>query len=171
MKELVVISGKGGTGKTSMVAAFASLASGVVCADCDVDAANLHLVSHPVTRETRNFFGGYKASVSMEVCTACGRCLEVCRYGAVTKGEGYYSIDPLHCEGCGVCAWSCPAGAVTTEPGQNGEWYISDTANGPLVHARLFPGSENSGKLVTQVRKAARKEAQRTGARIMIVDG
>ncbi len=171
MKEIVVISGKGGTGKTSMVAAFAGLAGNAVCADCDVDAANLHLVSSPVMRETRKFFGGSKASVSKDLCTACGRCLEVCRFGAVIKGMEYYSIDPVSCEGCGVCAEFCPAGAVTTEPEQNGDWFISDTANGPLVHARLFPGNENSGKLVTEVRKAARREAERAGAGIIIVDG
>jgi MinD superfamily P-loop ATPase len=171
MKEIVVISGKGGTGKTSMVASFARLAGRVVCADCDVDAANLHIVTKPVVRETTEFIGGTTAVIDPDACTGCGRCHEVCRFGAVLQDGSVYDIDGMSCEGCGVCAAFCPEKAITMEPAVNGEWYVSDTDNGPLIHARLLPGSDNSGKLVTEVRRAARRVAEEKGIETIIVDG
>ncbi len=171
MTELAVISGKGGTGKTSVVASFAALASGSVIADCDVDAADLHLVLGPKVRRSEEFIGGKTAVIRGDACTSCGRCLEVCRFSAVrvispTDGGGNerYEIDPLSCDGCGVCAHQCPEGAIDLLPARSGRWFVSDARTGPLVHARLGIGQENSGKLVTLVRSEARKLAAKKQA-------
>ncbi len=171
MNELVVISGKGGTGKTSIVAAFAHLAGRVVTADCDVDAANLHLVMNPVVRETTSFTGGKIAVIAQEKCNSCGKCLELCRFDSVSENEGVYFIDKIACEGCGVCAYFCPVEAIDMVDDENGEWYISDTVYGPMVHARLNAGGENSGKLVTLVRNRARRVAKEQEIETLIVDG
>jgi MinD superfamily P-loop ATPase len=171
-RELVVISGKGGTGKTSVVAAFAALAGGAVLADCDVDAADLHLVLSPEPGEPHAFSGRSAAVIDPEACTGCGRCEEVCRFDAVSMtGEGEYVVDAIACEGCRLCARVCPSGAVRMEPVVNGEWRVSETRFGPLVHARLGIAEDNSGKLVTLVRREARETAEREEIPLVIVDG
>ena len=178
MKELVVISGKGGTGKTSLVASFAVLADDRVMADCDVDAADLHLVLEPSVRYQEDFCGGKLARIAPEACTACGTCGTLCRFGAVTEegGDGVAAdrpprIDPMACEGCGVCAWFCPEEAIAFEDAVNGQWFISETRCGTMVHAKLGVAEENSGKLVTLVRNQARRLAEEQGARLIMVDG
>jgi len=175
MKELVVISGKGGTGKTSVVAALAALAENKLLADCDVDAANLHLVLKPRIRQREDFSGGKCARIDPVACTVCGKCWEVCRYDAVRMtdvgGEKTFRIDPLACEGCGVCAHFCPTGAMVFEPVVNGQWFVSDTRHGPLIHARLSAGGENSGRLVTLIRQQARRIAEDQNLGLVIVDG
>lgn len=171
MKELVVISGKGGTGKTTVAASIVRLAGRAVAADCDVDAANLHLViPHEVLRR-EPFTGGKAAVVDPDICTGCGKCFEVCRFGAVCIDGGLARIDKMACEGCGVCAYFCPAGAVAMEDRDGGEWFISKAGGGPLIHARLAAGGENSGKLVTIVRTEARKAAEEAGIPLVIIDG
>lgn len=178
MKEIVIISGKGGTGKTSITGAFAALAGSAVLADCDVDAADLHLLLQPQVRQTHDFSGGKEAAIIQESCTQCGKCAEVCRFGAVKWEEAASGaegtrlcIDPVACEGCGVCAWFCPSGAIRFAEAVNGQWFLSDTRLGPLVHARLGVAQENSGKLVTLVRAQARDVAGERGSEYIIVDG
>ncbi len=178
MKELVVISGKGGAGKTSVVAGFAALAEKKVLADCDVDAADLHLVLRPRVEETHDFQGGKRARVLADQCVGCGRCEEVCRFHAVRAAaeppqgrRGLREIDPIACEGCGVCAWNCPADAIAFEPVVNGQWFISSTRFGPMVHAKLGVAEENTGKLVTLVRAQAQRIARREGADLVLIDG
>jgi len=171
--ELVVISGKGGTGKTSVVASFAALARDAVIADCDVDAADLHLVLEPRVLETHAFIGGHEAVIRQSDCEANGRCSEVCRFGAVRIGRGTdrFVIDPFACEGCGVCVELCPAGAIDFPSRTCGEWFVSETPHGPMVHARLGIAAENSGKLVSTVRGEARRVAESNGGRLILVDG
>lgn len=179
MKELVVISGKGGTGKTSLVASFAALAgSTVVLADCDVDAADLHLVCEPTIRERTDFSGGYRATIRAADCIGCHKCEEACRFEAIglaSPGNDLVRktcrVDPISCEGCGVCLLVCPVQAVDFGPAINGEWYVSQTRFGSMVHARLGIAQENSGKLVTLVRSKAREIAQREGKPLVLVDG
>ena len=151
MKELVVISGKGGTGKTSVVAALASLAENKVLCDADVDAADLHLIMDPHVAESQDFQGGNTAVIDPERCTGCGRCRDLCRWNAISED---FDVDRLECEGCGVCVYFCPERAIDFPLNTCGEWYISDTRLGPMVHARLGIAEENSGKLVTLVRMA-----------------
>ena len=177
MKELVVISGKGGTGKTSITAAFAALARNAVLADCDVDAADLHLVLGPRVLETQDFVGGKRARINPAECNGCGTCADVCRFEAVRRTEGAdaldgrYVIDAIACEGCGVCAAYCPRRAIAFEDCVNGRWYISQTRFGPMVHAELGIAEENSGKLVTLIRREARRIAEEQGKELLIVDG
>jgi len=184
MRELVIISGKGGTGKTSLVASFAALAAAtgsqqvgnVVLADCDVDAADLHLVMSPTLRRREDFYCGHTAVIRQADCIGCGACLARCRSDAVRKtdesaGEATFTIDPTACEGCGVCVWSCPVKAIDFPERLSGEWYVSDTRHGPMVHARLTPGGENSGKLVAKVRETARTLAEERKADLILVDG
>jgi MinD superfamily P-loop ATPase len=173
MKELVIISGKGGTGKTSTVAAFAALASDVVLADCDVDAADLHLILSPTIRDRQEFLGGNRATIDASDCIGCGQCQQYCRFEAIHPApDGMtYVVDPLACEGCGVCERFCPAQAIQFAPAVNGEWYRSDTRYGPMIHARLGIAEENSGKLVTLVRRKAKETAQAQGLSLMITDG
>jgi MinD superfamily P-loop ATPase len=168
MKELVIISGKGGTGKTSLVSAFSSLAKNAVLCDADVDAADLHLILSPRHRERHPFEAGHRARIDPERCVQCGDCRERCRFGAVTAD---FRIDPVACEGCGVCAHFCPEGAVKMEPNLCGEWYVSDTRFGPMVHARLGIAEENSGKLVTRVRTRARELAEAEHRNLLLTDG
>ena len=174
MRQLVILSGKGGTGKTTVAAALADLVSqeaSIVIADADVDAANLELVLDPTKLEEHAFVAGKLACIDAALCTACGTCAEVCRFGAVIAGDGSYAIDGLACEGCASCFYGCPVEAVQMEEQQAGQWYRSDTRYGPLFHAHLFAGQENSGKLVTLVKQQARLQALDTNARFVIVDG
>jgi MinD superfamily P-loop ATPase len=168
MKELVVISGKGGTGKTSLVAAFASLAANKVLSDADVDAADLHLIMNPQTAEHRDFQAGHSAVINLEKCTACGLCRELCRYDAISED---YTVSRMDCEGCGVCVHFCPEKAVDFPLKTCGEWFLSETRFGPMVHARLGIAEENSGKLVTLVRQEARKVAEARKLELILTDG
>jgi MinD superfamily P-loop ATPase len=178
VKELTVLSGKGGTGKTSLVASFAALAESKVLADCDVDAADLHLIiaPDPVTRNV--FRGGFTARIDHDSCTGCGTCIDLCRFGAVSSCESpggaaavFSTVDRLGCEGCGVCAHFCEAGAIEMEESDQGEWFVSQTRHGPMVHARLGIAAENSGKLVSLIRNRARTLAEERGLELVIVDG
>jgi MinD superfamily P-loop ATPase len=175
-KQLVVLSGKGGTGKTSVVAALASLATDKVLADCDVDAADLHLVLGPERRRREPFIAGKEAHIEPERCSACGECVKYCRFDAISVAGGnggrlVYTVDHLACEGCGLCARVCTSNAVDMLEPERGEWFVSDTRHGLLVHARLNIGGENSGKLVTLVRNEALALAKESGASLVIVDG
>lgn len=178
MKEIVVISGKGGTGKTSIVASFAALAKNAVLADCDVDAADLHLILLPSIKQTSDFSGGKRASVVTEKCIGCGRCEEVCNFDAALfngpaneVAERTYIIDPIACEGCKVCVEFCPVNAIEFKDTVNGQWFISDTRFGPMVHAKLGIAEENSGKLVSLIRKEAKQIATKQNKNLIIVDG
>ncbi|MBN2468973.1 MAG: ATP-binding protein [Deltaproteobacteria bacterium] len=167
MKQLTVISGKGGTGKTSITAAFAALAHNHVIADCDVDAADLHLILDPVIRKEEPFFGGRLPVLDRDICDECGICADQCRFDAIHA----FTIDPIACEGCGVCAHVCPRKAIIMEETQNGHWFRSDTRFGPLIHARLGIAAENSGKLVTLVREQARLASETDKKDLIIIDG
>ncbi|MDY0270021.1 ATP-binding protein [Trichloromonas sp.] len=175
MKELVVISGKGGTGKTSVTASFAVLAEKAVLADCDVDAADLHLVLKPEVRERHDFRSGHEAVIREVDCIGCGTCRDLCRFDAVrmheTKDGMRCTIDPVACEGCGLCVRFCPQQAIDFPERLCGEWMVSDTRRGPMVHARLGVAAENSGKLVATVRQEARRVAEEQGLKLVIVDG
>jgi MinD superfamily P-loop ATPase len=167
MTEIVVLSGKGGTGKTVVAASLAALADNEVICDCDVDAANLHLVLQPTVKETHEFWGQKVAVIDREACTSCGLCLDACRFDAIRE----FQVDPLACEGCGFCLHVCSEEAVTMVDTRAGHWYVSDTRYGPLVHARLEAGQENSGKLVTAVRQKARLIAKDKGSAYILSDG
>ena len=172
----MVISGKGGTGKTSLAASFAVLADRPVVADCDVDAADLHLVLSPRIKERHEFRSGHEAVIRQEDCIGCGACLAHCRFGAVrmngkSAGDATFFIDPVACEGCGVCVRFCPEKAIDFPERLCGEWMISETRCGPMVHARLGVAAENSGKLVSTVRREARRIAEEELRSLVIVDG
>ena len=174
MKQLVILSGKGGTGKTTVTAALAHLASqgrAIVMADADVDAANLELLLDPTKQEVQDFAGGKAAVIDVAACTACGACAEVCRFDAIVSSDGDYRVDELACEGCAACHYQCPADAIHMEEQRDGQWFRSDTRFGPLLHAHLFAGQENSGKLVTMVKQQARQRALDTDAALVLVDG
>ena len=178
MKEIVVISGKGGTGKTSIVAAFAALAKNAVLADCDVDAADLHLVLEPKVKQTSDFSGGKQASIVAEKCTGCGKCNELCRFDAINfNGPANdivaktFTVDPISCEGCKVCVEFCPVDAIEFNDSINGQWFISDTRFGTMVHAKLGIAEENSGKLVSLIRKESKRIAEEQKNDLIIVDG
>ncbi len=177
MRQLVVISGKGGTGKTSITASLAALASPVVLADCDVDVPDLHLLAAPEIQSRQVFRGGRKARIVAGDCLACGRCARTCRFNAIHKTDPNgparvtYAVDQIACEGCGACVAACPARAIRLEPVVNGEWCRSATRFGPMIHARLRPGEENSGKLVSTVRGEARRIAADRGLPLVLVDG
>lgn len=168
MKELVVISGKGGTGKTSIVSSFATLAENKIMVDCDVDAADLHLILKPEIQKTTEFYSGKTAEIIQDKCIKCGRCIEVCRFKAISKD---FIVDEIACEGCGTCFYQCPAGAIKFERTKSGEWFESNTRFGKLIHARLGVAEENSGKLVSEIRNYARLLAHREGQDLIIVDG
>jgi MinD superfamily P-loop ATPase len=173
--EIVVISGKGGTGKTVFTSCLASIFQDKVVADCDVDAPDLHLLFTPLVKRQEVFPGTPHASIDPDKCTSCDRCFQVCRFGAVVPPESgtgtIYRIDDLACEGCAVCEWTCPAGAISMVAGPSGKWFVSDTRFGTLVHAKLGVAQENSGKLVTVVREEARKAAIEKGCRFVVIDG
>jgi len=176
MKELVVISGKGGTGKTSLVGCFAALAKQKVLADCDVDAADLHLLLLPEIKERHEFHAGKRAIIRREDCIGCAACVAWCRFEAVRMdgvgaGEAVFRIDPFSCEGCGVCVHFCPQQAIDFMERKAGEWYISETRYGPMVHAQLGIAEGNSGKLVTLVRSQAHRIAKERRLDWVIIDG
>jgi len=168
IRELVILSGKGGTGKTSITGAFASLAENSLLCDADVDAADLHLLMNPDVKRTTSFMGGALAEIDPEKCSECGRCLELCQFGAISE---IYVVDPLSCEGCGVCVDLCPEQAIDFPIQQCGEWFISETRLGPMVHARLGIAEENSGKLVSLVRQESMKLAEEKGCELILTDG
>jgi len=178
MKELVVISGKGGTGKTSIVAAFASLAKNAVLADCDVDAADLHLVLEPDVKQTSDFSGGKQASIVTEKCIGCGKCKDLCKFDAINLNgpandivAKTFTIDHVSCEGCKVCVEFCPVDAIEFNDSINGQWFISETRFGTMVHAKLGIAEENSGKLVFLIRKETKRIAEEQKKDLIIVDG
>jgi MinD superfamily P-loop ATPase len=167
IKQLSIVSGKGGTGKTTMAAAFAFLAKNKVMVDCDVDAADLHLLLQPKILSQEKYFGGRSPHVDLEKCTQCGLCSEVCRFNAIDRGV----VDLVSCEGCGFCSHICPEEAIKMEEAFSGDWFVSETLYGPFVHARLGIGEENSGKLVTVVRKKAMEIAQERSLELILIDG
>lgn len=168
MKELVIISGKGGTGKTSLTAAFASLAQNNVFCDADVDAADLHLLMNPEVISRSDFQGGGVAVINLDRCIDCGLCRDLCQFDAINES---YEVNPIDCEGCGVCVDFCPEKAIDFPVKTCGEWFISDTRFGPMVHARLGIAEENSGKLVTLIRQEAKTLAEKNNKNLIITDG
>jgi len=168
MKEVVIVSGKGGTGKTSISAALAFLAPRKVIVDCDVDAANFHLVSGAVVQSTHSFMAGFEPVVDESACTRCGKCNDLCRFEAIYDGV---ITAPLNCEGCGVCAFNCPENAISMKEKASGQWFVSDTRFGKLIHAELGLAIENSGKLVSKVRQEAKRIAGVKNLPLVIIDG
>ena len=168
MKELVVISGKGGTGKTSLVAAFASLVDNKVLCDADVDAADLHLILAPQIRESHDFESGHTAVIDPDKCTRCNLCRDLCRWNAISED---FVVDAIACEGCGVCHYFCPEEAIDFPLNTCGEWFISDTRFGPMAHARLGIAEENSGKLVSLIRQEGKKLAEAKNMGLLLTDG
>jgi MinD superfamily P-loop ATPase len=170
MKEIVIISGKGGTGKTTITGGLAALMKNKVIADCDVDAADLHLILAPKVIETHGFTAGVRPVIDEKKCTACGACAGLCRFDAI-EIQDIAKIDGFSCEGCGVCAWFCPEEAISLKENLCGEWFVSETCYGPLVHAQIGIGEENSGKLVSIVKRKARQIAGDIHADFVLVDG
>ena len=168
MKQIVIISGKGGTGKTVLTASFAALVTNKVMVDCDVDAADLHLLLQPEIKERHEFRSGVTAMIDKELCQECGECISVCRFNAISED---FRIDHISCEGCTICSYICPVEAIKLEENLSGEWFISDTKYGPLIHAKLGIAEENSGKLVTVVRQAAKEIAEKENLDYVIIDG
>jgi MinD superfamily P-loop ATPase len=168
MKQLTILSGKGGTGKTTLTASLAVLARNAVLADCDVDAPDLHMLLHPEVIKTQEFKGSKVAVIDKTKCTNCGLCREKCRFNAITET---IEVDPVACEGCGVCAALCPEDAVTLAERVSGYAYISKTKYGFMAHALLSPGESNSGKLVTLVRQNARILSEKENSNLIIIDG
>jgi MinD superfamily P-loop ATPase len=177
MKQLVILSGKGGTGKTSITAAFAHLASAsdlaiqTVLVDADVDASNLELVLSPTILEEHEFTGGQIAAIDEEACGGCETCYRVCRFNAVFETSGIFQVDPIACEGCAACFYQCPQQAIHMQPQMAGKWYVSNSRHGPLFHAALRPAQENSGKLVSLVKQQAELLAQKENYELVLVDG
>jgi len=171
MLELTILSGKGGTGKTSITAALASIASNAVLCDNDVDAADLHLILHPDIKEEHSFSSGWKAIIDPGKCNQCGLCISHCRFDAIHDTKNQLEVNPFQCEGCRLCERICPEQAIRSEQNKNNYWYVSDTRFGPMVHAKMGPGEENSGKLVSQVRKKAKEIALITQKDFIINDG
>ncbi|MBT6337718.1 MAG: P-loop NTPase [Desulfobacula sp.] len=168
MKELVILSGKGGTGKTSITAAFASLAQNTVLCDADVDAADLHLILEPDFKKSHDFNAGHEAIINPDKCSKCGLCIDLCRFDAI---KDTFEIDSIECEGCGVCVDLCPEQAIDFPETICGQWYLSSTRFGPMVHARLGIAQENSGKLVSLVRNEAKKIAHQENLDLILTDG
>ena len=163
IKEIVVISGKGGTGKTTITSSLIPYFQDIVIGDCDVDAPNLQILFNPQNSKKESFYGMKKAKLDKELCIECGRCYEVCRFDAVE--------NPKKCESCSICEYVCPVGAIKMVNNEAGEIYVSETKYGKMVHACLFPGEENSGKLVAEVRKKAKKIAQEENKKYILLDG
>ncbi len=173
MKEIVIISGKGGTGKTSFTASFAVLAQEeIVAVDCDVDAADMHLLLAPDFGKSEDFYNGELAVIDQIECTACGDCAQVCRFDAISVIDGKYIVDEIGCEGCGYCARICPVEAITNIEQKVGQWFKSTIRTGStMIHARLKIGADNSGKLVTKVKNEAKAAAEQEGKELILVDG
>jgi len=173
MKQILVISGKGGTGKTVVAAALASLAQKAIFADCDVDAANLYLILNPEVKKKYEFRSGKTAVINEDSCSACGLCQELCRFDAIEKNKttDKFIIDPISCEGCGFCALACPQGAIEMQENLSGHWFVSSTRFGPLVHAKLGVAEENSGKLVSTVKQKAKELGNQNNSDWIIIDG
>jgi len=168
MKQIVIISGKGGTGKTVITASFASLTKNAVFADCDVDAADLHLLLQPKILERHEFKSGLTAAIDKKTCQKCDKCIVACRFDAISQD---FIIDPISCEGCAFCSYICPVQAIKMEENISGEWFISETRFGPMVHAKLGIAEENSGKLVSLVREKAKEVAIEKNRDLIIIDG
>jgi len=172
VKEITILSGKGGAGKTSVAAAFASLAKNTVYCDNDVDAADLHLIFNPEIQEKHDFSSGSKAVIDPEKCSVCGLCTEHCRFDAIHLNKnGIPEVNPFQCEGCRLCERICPEQAITSIQFNNNKWFVSKTRFGPLIHARMGAGEENSGRLVTEIRKKAKEIAAESAADFIINDG
>jgi MinD superfamily P-loop ATPase len=171
MPEILVISGKGGTGKTSLTAAFAHLAGDSVVCDLDVDAPDLHLLLQPATRQKHEFYSGYEAAIRPDRCSGCDTCRQICRFDAVRPGAPTPVIDPLKCEGCKVCVAFCPDDAIAFTSKHCGAWFESATRFGPMVHAQLRPGEENSGRLVALLRQRAKEIAKDREEPLILADG
>lgn len=171
MQEITVISGKGGTGKTSFTSAFASLAKNSVFADCDVDAANLYLILQPENYREEKVLGASTAVIDHDVCTSCGLCQEVCRFDAIDIIDGQYEVSEFSCEGCDFCMHVCPVDAISMEKSYTSKWFIGNTRFGSMVHAKLGVAEDLSGKLVTTVREEAKKLTEKENADLLIVDG
>ncbi len=167
MKQIVVISGKGGTGKTTLTASFASLAENKIICDCDVDAADLFLLLNPKILKKEDFIGSKKAKINQKKCNQCGKCMEYCRFDAIID----FKIDPIKCEGCGVCEIVCPKNAISMHDSKDGKLFTAKTKYGPFFYARLNAGSGNSGKLVTEIRKRALNLANEKKYDLIIIDG
>lgn len=171
MREIVIISGKGGAGKTSITGAFAHLAENAILCDLDVDAPDLHLLLAPEHKIEEAFLSGFEAIIDQNVCTGCGHCMELCRFDAITETDGKYEVNPLQCEGCKVCVTLCPAKAIGFPQKHCGDWYVSSTRFGQMVHAQLYPGEENSGRLVTLLKQKARQMAKDQDLDLVLCDG
>jgi len=170
MKQILVISGKGGTGKTVIAGALAALVPNKVLADCDVDAANLHILLNPKVKKSGKFKSGSTAIIDNAKCTGCGKCYDVCRFSAIKK-EKDIKINPISCEGCGFCSYVCPEAAITMKENETGEWFVSDTRFGPFVYAKLGIAEENSGKLVSLLKRKTKEIADSKGSDYVIIDG
>jgi MinD superfamily P-loop ATPase len=171
MREIIIISGKGGTGKTSLTGAFAHLANNKIICDLDVDAPDLHLLLQPTKERVEEFHSGHEAKIDSDLCDGCGLCASLCQFGAIRENGAGFAVDPLRCEGCKVCVAFCPMAAIRFPERHCGQWYISATRFGPLVHAQLFPGEENSGRLVMVLKQQARELAKTLGAGLVLCDG
>ncbi len=171
MREIIIISGKGGTGKTSLTGAFAHLAEHKIICDLDVDAPDLHLLLQPDKERQEEFHSGREAEIDQDLCTSCGLCATLCQFGAIQENGAGLVVNPLRCEGCKVCVAFCPAAAIRFPEKHCGRWFISSTRFGALVHAQLFPGAENSGRLVMILKQQARELAKARGASLVLCDG
>jgi MinD superfamily P-loop ATPase len=169
--EITVVSGKGGTGKTSVTAAFAKLAGRSIVCDLDVDAADLHILLHPQVLDTHDFYAGQMAVLDVDACTHCQACPSYCRFDAIVATAQAITLDPTRCEGCGVCARFCPFGAIEMQPRLSGRWFRSHALTGTMLHGELYPGQENSGLLVTRLREEAHEAFQADGFNYIIADG
>lgn len=169
--EIAIISGKGGTGKSSISAAFATLSQQVILADCDVDAANLYILFNPTHEEEQIFVSGQKAVIDYNKCRNCGSCLDSCRFGAISLSDGEIVISDILCDGCKLCSRICPFEAINMENEDKSRMYAGSFRNGKMVYGRLSPGEENSGKLVNMVRNKAKQLSKDHQLETIIIDG
>lgn len=171
MHEIVIISGKGGAGKTTFTGAFAQLADNAILCDLDVDAPDLHLLLDPQVKQKIEFWSGNEAIIDEESCQGCNICADMCRFDAIEQVDGVCRVKPFYCEGCKVCVQFCPADAIAFPQKHCGDWYVSETRFAPMVHAQLYPGEENSGRLVTELKKRAKSMAEVQGLELVLSDG